>query len=86
MTSVWLGAGTRTPTCRTAMTSAWLGAGTRTARHRDRMAGITWLLELATSTIRHVPMYFSIVRRSPCCASLVSRSASVTITTDGKRV
>ena len=61
--------------------SLWVGAATRTARQRDRMAGITLLVEFVTRTTRQVAMYFSIVRRSACWASFVSRSTSVSTTT-----
>lgn len=63
-------------TWRIVMTSCWVGAATRMPRHRDRMAGMTWEMELAESIRRHVEMYFSIVRRSACWASFVRRSTS----------
>ena len=60
------------------------GAGTRTPRHRLRMAGMTLEVELAQRIMRQEAMYFSMVRRSPCCASLLSLSASVSTTTECK--
>mmetsp|Transcript_39819 Transcript_39819/g.66800 ORF Transcript_39819/g.66800 Transcript_39819/m.66800 type:complete len:263 (-) Transcript_39819:418-1206(-) len=56
----------------------WLssGAGTLTHRHRLRTASVTLEILLQTSIRRHALAYFSIVRRSPYCASRVSLSTS----------
>jgi hypothetical protein len=45
------------------------------------MAGMTLLVELQTRMSRQVAMYFSIVRRKACWASLDNRSTSVNTTT-----
>lgn len=65
-------------------TSSMLGSGTLTARHLLLMGEITFEVELQQRIRRQVPMYFSMVRRKACCASLVRRSTSVSSTT-GKR-
>ena len=64
-----------------AITSSLVGAATRIPKHRLLMAGMTLLVELQQSTSLHVAMYFSIVLRRACCASLVSWSTSVRTTT-----
>jgi len=62
-------------------TSSFAGAATLTARHRLRIAGMTRVEELQHKMRRQVAQYFSIVRLSACCASLVKRSTSVNSTT-----
>mmetsp|Transcript_730 Transcript_730/g.1876 ORF Transcript_730/g.1876 Transcript_730/m.1876 type:complete len:295 (-) Transcript_730:114-998(-) len=59
--------------------SAVCGAPTRTSKHRLRNGSITLLTLLQHSTNRHALAYFSIVRRSPACASLESLSTSFSI-------
>lgn len=66
-------------------TSSTEGAATRIPRHLLLIAGITLLVELQHRIRRHVAMYFSIVRRNACWASLVRRSTSVSTTTVGAR-
>ena len=63
------------------MMSSWEGAGTLTGKHRLRIAGITLLELLQHKMSRHVAMYFSMVRRSACWASLVNLSTSSSTTT-----
>ncbi len=62
-------------------TSSTLGRGTLTARHLLLMGAITFEVELQHRISRQVDMYFSIVRRKACWASLVRRSTSVSSTT-----
>ena len=57
------------------------GAAILMPRHRERMAGMTLLVELQQRMRRHVDVYFSMVRRRACWASLVNRSTSVSTTT-----
>ena len=57
------------------------GAGILIPKHRDLMAGITLLVELQDKMIRQVCMYFSIVLRKACWASLVNLSTSNSTTT-----
>lgn len=57
-------------------TSAFDGTGTRMMKHRLLMGPMMRLDELQQRTKRRLALYFSIVRRRPCCASLLSRSAS----------
>mmetsp|Transcript_15236 Transcript_15236/g.39171 ORF Transcript_15236/g.39171 Transcript_15236/m.39171 type:complete len:239 (-) Transcript_15236:355-1071(-) len=61
--------------------SSMVGAATRTPRHRDRIAPITLLDELQHRMYLQLDMYFSMIRRSACCASFVSLSASEITTT-----
>lgn len=63
------------------LTSSTLGRGTLTARHLLLMGAITFEVELQHRISRQVNMYFSIVRRKACWASLVRRSTSVSSTT-----
>lgn len=58
-----------------------LGAGTRTARHLLRIGGITLDVELQHKINLQVDIYFSMVLRKACWASLVSLSTSVNNTT-----
>ena len=58
------------------LTSSLLGAPTLTFRQRERTASMILELELQQSTRRHAALYFSIVRRKECCASLERRSTS----------
>lgn len=69
-------------TCKTLTTSSTAGAGILTPRHRLRMAGMTLDVEFAQRISLQVAIYFSMVRRRPCCASLVSLSTSVRTTTE----
>ncbi len=62
-------------------TSSCVGAATRRQMHRDRIGAITLLGLVQQSSSRHVPTYFSIVRRSPCCAARERRSTSLSTTT-----
>jgi hypothetical protein len=62
-------------------TSSSSGAATRTSKHRDLIGGMSRLVELAHRISRMFGVYFSIVRRSAACASRVSESASLMITT-----
>lgn len=59
-------------TCKIFFISEAVGAATRIRTHRDRIAGRTRDVELAQRINLHVLIYFSIVLRSACCASLVS--------------
>jgi len=60
--------------CKIFFISGAVGAGTLIRTHRDWIAGKTRDVEFAQSISLHVLMYFSIVLRSACCASLVSWS------------
>ena len=60
--------------CKMPLISEAVGAGTRIRTHRDRIAGKTRDVEFAQRINLHVLIYFSIVLRSACCASLVSWS------------
>lgn len=64
------------------LTSSMLGAGTRTARHLLRIGGITLDVELQHKINLQVDIYFSMVLRKACWASLVSLSTSVNKTTE----
>ena len=63
------------------LTCSSVGAATRTSRHRERIGAMILLVLLAHRMRRMLVMYFSIVRRSAACASRVSESASLMITT-----
>lgn len=67
--------------CKIAFISLAVGAGTRIRTHRDRIAGKTLDVEFAQRINRQELMYFSIVLRSACCASLVSASTFDSTTT-----
>mmetsp|Transcript_43533 Transcript_43533/g.104558 ORF Transcript_43533/g.104558 Transcript_43533/m.104558 type:complete len:207 (-) Transcript_43533:138-758(-) len=67
--------------CRTAAISSWVGAAIRKQRQRERIGAMTLHGLLQTRMSLHVAEYFSIVRRSPCCAGLLSRSTSLSTTT-----
>ena len=67
------------------LTSSMLGAGTRTARHLLRIGGITLDVELQHKINLQVDIYFSMVLRKACWASLVSLSTSVNNTTESRR-
>ena len=67
------------------LTSSMLGRGTRMARQRLLIGPMTLEVELQQRMRRQVDMYFSIVRRSACWASLVRRSTSVSNTTERER-
>lgn len=62
-------------------TSPTFGAATRTNKHRLRIGEITLPVPLQHRIMRKLPMYFSMVRRKPCWASLERRSASLMMTT-----
>ena len=57
------------------------GAAIRKQRQRERIGAMTLHGLLHTRMSLHVAEYFSIVRRSPCCAGLLSRSTSLSTTT-----
>mmetsp|Transcript_33805 Transcript_33805/g.84243 ORF Transcript_33805/g.84243 Transcript_33805/m.84243 type:complete len:227 (-) Transcript_33805:280-960(-) len=57
------------------------GAAMRTQRQRERMGAITRQALLHVIMMRQVVMYFSIVRRRACCASLERLSTSLSTTT-----
>ena len=63
------------------LTSPSSGAATRTRRQRLLMGAIRREVELAQRMMRIFDIYFSIVRRSAACASRVSESASLMMTT-----
>ena len=63
------------------LASASEGAATRIRRHRDLIGAINLEVLFAQSIMRIFAMYFSIVRRSAACASLVRESASLMTTT-----
>mmetsp|Transcript_25927 Transcript_25927/g.58908 ORF Transcript_25927/g.58908 Transcript_25927/m.58908 type:complete len:204 (-) Transcript_25927:285-896(-) len=52
------------------------GAAMRMQTQRERMGAITLHGLVQQRSSLHVPMYFSMVRRSACCAGLLSRSTS----------
>ena len=64
--------------------SSVLGKGTLTARHRLWIGPMTFEVEVEHRMRRQVAIYFSIVRRKACWASLVSLSTSVSKTTEKK--
>lgn len=64
-----------------ALASVSEGAATRIRRQRDLIGAINLEVLFAQSMIRMFVMYFSIVRRSAACASLVRESASLITTT-----
>lgn len=66
------------------LASSVLGKGTLTARHRLWMGPMTFEVEVEHRMRRQVAIYFSIVRRKACWASLVSLSTSVSKTTESK--
>ena len=67
--------------CRTDAISSCDGAAIRKQRQRERIGAMTLHGLLHTRMSLHVAEYFSIVRRSPCCAGLLSRSTSLSTTT-----
>lgn len=67
-------------------TSASVAAGTRTGSVRLRTASRTLLMLSQTRMRRHALEYFSMVRRSACCASRDSLSTSFrTSTAQGRQ-
>mmetsp|Transcript_20953 Transcript_20953/g.34604 ORF Transcript_20953/g.34604 Transcript_20953/m.34604 type:complete len:321 (+) Transcript_20953:553-1515(+) len=64
----------------TLQTSSCEGAGIRKHKQRDRIGAITLHGLVQHSNKRQVPTYFSMVRRSACCAGLLSRSTSLRTT------
>ncbi len=62
-------------------TSSIVGAATRMRRHLLLMGAMSLLVLLAHKMMRMLDMYFSMVRRSAACASRLSESASLIMTT-----
>lgn len=75
------GAPRRIEVTREGLTSVSAGAATRMSRQRDLMGAMSRLVLFAQSTRRMFAVYFSIVRRSAACASRLSESASLMMTT-----
>mmetsp|Transcript_3544 Transcript_3544/g.6780 ORF Transcript_3544/g.6780 Transcript_3544/m.6780 type:complete len:233 (+) Transcript_3544:1299-1997(+) len=65
----------------TPTTSSARGSGMRIPRHRLRSGSMIWLVVFAVRMSRQVRIYFSMVRRSACCAPRVSSSTSLRMIT-----